>query len=273
MAKHAQELDLTQSLTFQQMVDMYPVGNHAINQLPICHTTTWGAYNKIGNKKKISCEKLCNVYKEKLIYFFYGKASYADKENNIPSITNEDPITLIFDMSEISNKPHRILPFDSGGFPLYKFKKDFEKEDFTYEQPENEILSKFVQILHETNIGYRQKKLSTKIIEEFKEICRPFKELVGLYESSGYGKKDYGDRAFTFEIQFKDQDIDYLPQIVILPFTYYNEKSWPRMKKAFKDKGILLEYYNDNESFSSGTDSYTNMKTKVLTLLEGYYRN
>jgi hypothetical protein len=273
MVTKVDDLDLTEAISFQDMVDMYPIGDKVIDQLPICHTTNWGSYNKINRKKKISCEKLCDVYKEKLVYFFYGKASYADKENNVPSITNEDPITLIFDLKEISSKPYRIMPFDSGGFSRYEFKKDFDKEDFAYEQPGEGILNKLVQILHETNMGYLQKKLSKEILEEYKEVCRPLRELTAFYESVPYGKKDYGDRAFTFEVQFKDQDIEYLPKIIILPFTYYNEKTWPKMKQAYNEKGILLEYYNDNESYVNGTDSYTNMKVKVLNLLNEYYQN
>src|ERR1700741_2337946 len=77
------DLDLTENLSFKKLVDIYPLEADEITSLPICHTTNWGSYNQIGGQKRI-CGKSCKEYNnEKLIYFFYGKASYAERENNI----------------------------------------------------------------------------------------------------------------------------------------------------------------------------------------------
>jgi hypothetical protein len=256
------------TLKFKECVDTYPLPPGDLSFLPLCHTTDWGSFDKI-SENGIEC-KPCDQYKdENLAYFFYGKASYYLKGNNKPVITSEPPITLIYDLENISENIHRILPFDSGGYLRYKIRGGFTKEDFTYCQPSDEIARRMIRILYETNRGYAKIKLSKTIDTKMQNLCRPLREIIRLHNLAG-GTADYGAHAFTFEIQYKDTVIPFVPKIVLLPFTYFDDEVKDEIEKMYTDEGIDIQYYNDDETFVEGGDCYTNMKLKVKELLAGY---
>lgn len=86
--------------------------------LPLVHTTSSPTFEyDIGPQGKLAA-KTCKVYKEDLVYFFYGKPSYRPADEDAlhhADMKQFAPVCLVIDVPA-SVRPRRVLPFDSGAY-------------------------------------------------------------------------------------------------------------------------------------------------------------
>jgi hypothetical protein len=222
--------------------------------LPVCHTTTLEAVRKIllqDRQHRLRPLSFDKTFEEFLLFFFYGRARYmpeeALKDEYNPS---NPPIAFVFDIeSFLPAVPKRFLPFDSGGFELYKLENEIW--EFVLSLSDNEALKKFVLKMFSDNSNYLIKQLTIK--SRNYPLCTPLQGLSMLYEF--YWKKmttAYGEQAFTFEIQFADE-LKINPLAIIMPASLCSD---PVGKEQFEtafninlgidNKKIYL--YNDNNT-------------------------
>jgi hypothetical protein len=100
--------------------------------LPLVHTTTAYKFADIYPTDEL-LPRPCPVFKEDLLYFFYGRPAYRVRDTANSDIEFNWPIIFIFDPTAIKLLK-RVFPFDTGGFQrgLYRefFHKDSALDDF-----------------------------------------------------------------------------------------------------------------------------------------------
>ncbi|MBY5706977.1 hypothetical protein HFO38_30480 [Rhizobium leguminosarum] len=106
--------------------------------LPVVHTTESIFLRDIARGGKIDTS-LCKVYKEELVYVFYGRPGYRPSTSNTATkILDYYPVVLLFDPMAITSI-RRMLPFDSGGFQSGRFEAflhpSMTKEQFEIPAP------------------------------------------------------------------------------------------------------------------------------------------
>lgn len=171
----------------------------------------------------------CKLFKENLIYLFYGRPAYRAKEGNNARLEFEWPIVFIFDPEKI-NSVKRAFPFDTGAFDLKLYEDFFAKEskltDFAL-TPSLDSAKKLVSTLYvdhaEYYHGYSRKNVELP--------SRQF-EIQGLYElarlpglqgdRSDHKTRDERSSAIEFQtpgpISFKEALI-----AIILPEPYLSD--------------------------------------------------
>ena len=227
--------------------------------LPICHTSRWDILiNDIipnGNKLRPTEE---NDYGEELLFFFYGKAKYIP-ENDVKNIYEVyDPFTLVFNLKDNVREIHRLVVFDSGGFPKYKI--GIRREHFELIDCDENILKKLVTIFFGNNDNYLDGKMSPVLNPSDFPFCGAFKEYCILGENVNKTQKptEYGEQAITFEIQFKEFKLDESLVAAVIPdIAFSSEASKKQCRTVFGD--IKFEPYTTDTQIKS----YINMSDKV----------
>lgn len=80
-----------------------------------CHTTNMWLLAKIVRESKIA-PRYCRVFKEDLLYLFYGRPAYRKVSDENVGTTARAPAVIVFRPEGV--KPaKRMYPFDSGAFP------------------------------------------------------------------------------------------------------------------------------------------------------------
>lgn len=69
----------------------------------------------------------CPVFREKIIYLFYGCPAYRAQHGNNARLKFEWPIILIFNPNKIE-PIHRVFPFDTGAFEKKLYKEFFDEK-------------------------------------------------------------------------------------------------------------------------------------------------
>src|SRR5690349_7050598 len=84
------------------------------SELPLVHTTEYFRLASIQTTHSLE-PGLCKVFKEDLLYFFYGRPAYRDCSLTTPSRdVGFCPICFLFKPGTIINKAKRLYPFDTG---------------------------------------------------------------------------------------------------------------------------------------------------------------
>jgi hypothetical protein len=85
-------------------------------ELPMVHTTEYSRLPSIQTSNTLQANP-CKIFKEPLLYFFYGRPAYRDASQIIPTRdVGFYPICFVFRPGTISKKAKRIYPFDTGAF-------------------------------------------------------------------------------------------------------------------------------------------------------------
>ncbi|MDP5280853.1 hypothetical protein Q9Q95_18145 [Sphingomonas sp. DG1-23] len=87
-------------------------------QLPLCHVASCRTILDFIENGVVSTDEICDVFGEKLNYFFYGRAAYRPKDSSKTNVVIAAPAALIIAPDAIA-APFSVYPFDTGGFPRY----------------------------------------------------------------------------------------------------------------------------------------------------------
>lgn len=262
---------------FKNIIDELSLVAEDIHLLPLCHTTTEGFFMNIYESGNIISEDECPVYHEHLIYFFYGKPSYI-VEHEIENITDDPPITFIYDLKDIEEyEIKRILPFDSGGFDRYKFKRGYKKENFSYDTPSLNVIKGMIKLLYQTNEEYLRDHINIANAQDFKKRSWSIKEIIELYDRIKKKQIKVGKQAYSIEIQFDskkehDEGIRFTPKYIILPYSFFTSDFWSEKDFSKKYPSITIDYYGETEILESNGNLeafkyHDLMRQKVLEII------
>ena len=87
-------------------------------RLPLCHVADFGTILSFIEAGQITTHEVCDVFKMKLNYFFYGRAAYRPKDGSKSHVAVANPAALILAPHAVPD-PHTVYPFDTGGYPRY----------------------------------------------------------------------------------------------------------------------------------------------------------
>jgi hypothetical protein len=133
------------------------IGSHAAATgiLPLVHITRAYGFDTILDGDALEPSE-CDVFKEKLIYLFYGRPAYRAKDGNNARLEFEWPIVFVFDPEKVPDL-RRIFPFDTGAFALRLYSEFFDKKselmDFSLD-PTLESAKKLVSAFYQDNEEY-----------------------------------------------------------------------------------------------------------------------
>lgn len=219
--------------------------------LPFIHTTISLNFINCVRNGKLRPSR-CRVFKEPLIYLFYGRPAYRVELEERPSqLYSSLPVCFIFKPNCISALK-RIYPFDSGAFTrgLYKdhISGKFTLDDFAMDcMPE--VPQHIVGAFFHSNRGY--------YLGNPKPISIPFTEFstrayFSLITDKGYREVD--DRRSTIEIQCNraiNLSRDTI-EAVVLPRAFLDEEELvERIFKIWEAKAL------DYPSYSFSPREYT----------------
>lgn len=261
--------------SFQDIIDIYSdcIDQENYDLLPFCHTTTEGfASNIIVNKME---PQQCEVYNEELTYFFYGKATYL-RDDETYNYTDDPPITFLYNSNVLTQyNIKRILPFDSGGFKRYGFKRGFLKSNYTYStSPNIKNILAFIRLVYENHEKYLLDIVNLDELKTHQSNCLQIKKMIEMYESVNLGKLNCGPQVFSIEVQF-DEEIDFEPSHIIVPYDFYTQPFWSINLKA-DHPNVKIEHYGEKELCASqgralqGSIYQQLMRDKVMEIINGY---
>jgi hypothetical protein len=139
----------------------------------------------------------CKVYGEPLVYLFYGRPAYRSNwDEGTTTAIGYARICLIL-RDEVAAMAHRILPFDSGGFPHYSsaLHHSLTREDFEVDPKDHPL--KIVGAFYDSLESYWEVK--PKHAPSFpitQNVIQSYYDLI-----SGGLKEEFDDRCGAIEVQ------------------------------------------------------------------------
>jgi hypothetical protein len=225
---------------FQKWVEGH---SPAVGLMPLVHITRAYAFDDMIAGDGLE-PALCEVFRQKLIYFFYGRPSYRAKDGNNARLEYEWPIVLIFDPNKIAGLK-RIFPFDTGAFKLGYYSEFFDKaailKDFEL-APVIESAQRLVSAYYSDNREYYQ-GMSRKNVDigQRQFEAQGVHELARLPGKQGNerstGTRD--ERSSAFEIQVtKGINFEDALLAVVLPEPYLDDNDIAEGLKRWQVKEI-----------------------------------
>lgn len=210
--------------------------------LSIFHTTQDNKKNHENIlAKKILKVSDCPVYKEPLLYLFYGRPAY-----KIPAPHYPMCFVFKFDDSDLSNI-RRKMAFDSGAFYYKRMDKFFPSgaklEDFEIANLPMEFLQRFIKIFFNNNSNYFDSIVNNPLPEFQNDLLKSY---VSLIQSPDQESLD--DRRKSLEIQFGSAfDLSTKkPEILIISSAHIeNEEERINLEQEL---GCLVKIIDQNRS-------------------------
>lgn len=168
--------------------------------LPLVHTCDCYTLREIISSKTIK-PTLCPVFKEELVYYFYGRPSYRVNDKGLAFNTSSVyPACLIIQPEEVKSIT-RIFPFDSGAYAagLYSnhLHKNSKQEDYLLDS-NYPFVQKFVKFFYDNNENYFNGKSTLQ-----KDMIQPCAyELESIYSLINVTHGEiFDNRCYTIELQ------------------------------------------------------------------------
>lgn len=214
------------------------------NPLPMLHTTASANIFSILESGKLGAMP-CNVFRDKLCYFFVGRPAYKTKAEDSPEFWQ---LPLVFVVRfPTPPKIKRVYPFDSGAFKskrLPTFLTAFPLEHFEMGSDLNQV-GRLISFFFQTPQRYIRRSAvgSAELKDQFSLDARhqEILALARLYLEHSSGNCD--DRAAAVEVQVED-DIQLNPNHllgIILPEEYMRV---PVVKAALTKLTPHIEAYD-----------------------------
>lgn len=185
-----------------------------LSLLPLMHSCECFNAREILSSQVLET-RFCNVFKERLLYFYYGKPSYpvGQKVEEYRTDSEYAPVCFILDLKKVVI--HKVYPFDSGAFNKNLY-GDFLHRGMKIDEFEissnREAIKSYISFMFGNNENYLE---SLALNRDFKGS--PYIEaLVNMMTAKGSMKFD--ERARTIEVITKENvQIKDAVKCVILP--------------------------------------------------------
>jgi hypothetical protein len=178
---------------FVAKVEAVPFG------LPLTHSTDAYHLRAIIDRWQLEPEH-CPVFTpERLLYFFYGRPAYRQREVQPSGLMSVAPVALVL-RPPTSFQVRRVLPFDSGAFGagLYEgvLHKNMQLADFMLE-PDMNSAEKLIALFYGDSAAYLTAAPKTDVVvPPFEFEAESYYQLI-----SDKTRNSYDDRACAIEIQ------------------------------------------------------------------------
>lgn len=211
--------------------------------LPLTHLTKGISAQKIVENEKIE-PKDCDVFEEKLAYFFYGRPAYRISDSKVVKLEASCPICFLF-KGEMIKRAREIHAFDTGAFAKRMFSHvvdpEFEIADFSLGQ-DSSLPNRLIDRVFGSQEAYlkgdrRQIKEPSVIAQPYEMEARSYLELV-----LSPGRNEPDDRICSIEVTFGDPiPVPGQLQAIVVPHTLFdgNSKAPWLAKLAEADVDIL----------------------------------
>jgi hypothetical protein len=178
--------------------ERFTVTGAALPLLPFFHTCDAFYLQQILDAGELR-PRLCDVYKEPLLYLFYGRPAYKSGERQNSRYPFLMPMCFIVN-SDVVRSMKRLLPFDSGAFHRYK---DFMHGAMTLDQfrltPVLDSCDKVVNFCYGNNDAYFMSNAKKEIIYDQAHF-----QLTSYHSIiSSEHKMDLDDRKASLEAQLE----------------------------------------------------------------------
>jgi len=218
---------------------------NSLTAMPLIHTTSAFAFREILNNGYNLTPQPDSAFKgDKLLYFFYGKASYVQRQDYFSKLSPFFPVAYVinpktqFDIA-------RVFPFDSGAF-LHKIYENYIPEklkidSFSVDKGNADIhsASKIVKAFYKSNENYYRNNSRNDInIDSLNFEVESYFNMIKSLEAA-----PFDERSSTIEIQVKNEiHIPSSTLAIILPNTFLHSKEL--MKSASKLSNVELIGYS-----------------------------
>jgi hypothetical protein len=245
-------------------------GRTTFKLLPLCHTTTEGYFSQIFNTGMLE-PTLCPEYNERLLYFYYGKASYLVDQEGLAVVDAEPPIALLYEFVAVEKAAEgfkRLLPFDSGGFQRYGFSKGTHRKSFTIapdRKKQAQEIHDLIDLIYKDNAFYLKDNFAESKLDAESQHCWAVSQLDGLYNVRVKHRSiAAGKQALTLELQV-GVEIKVTPIVIIFPYELLTKTFWTkeRIQKIFP--GVELETYGEPGVTETGMELQEKLRAMVAT--------
>lgn len=194
-----------------------------LEELPLVHTSRCEYLDSVASASTLNPRR-CDVYKEHLIYLFYGRPAYRSVKGWSPGDSPTlCPVCFVFKPNAISKSVKRVVICDSGAVAKNLFDPELTSADLADLEldPRIESARKASHLFFKTNRDYFLGKVLTGKVLPDRSIERRFYSLL-----LRPGPADFDDRKSAIEVQI-DKVIDLTDQLlfVVLPNEFLEEKS------------------------------------------------
>jgi hypothetical protein len=172
-------------------------------ELPMVHTTEYFRLGAIqaNNSLQVSA---CKVFKEPLLYFFYGRPAYRDATQIIPTRdVGFYPICFVFHPGTICKKAKRVYPFDSGASQSGLYEPAINRTEALADYPVAAVIEsarRLVSCFFETEEQYLSNNPKPGLrFSSAEGDAESYYELI-----NGGGRSDCDDRCSAVEIQIAE---------------------------------------------------------------------
>lgn len=167
-----------------------------LSTLPLLHSCDGYSTRNIINDKELKTTE-CPVFKEELLYFFYGKPAYPVSEKVAGNRTDIEYLPVCFIVPSDKVMPYRVFPFDTGAFAGKLYSKHLHHkmkiDDFELENTIEET-KRYIEVFFEDNDGYLAGQPSS-----VRNTDDPYVEgLISIHNITG--EEEIDERANTVEV-------------------------------------------------------------------------
>lgn len=228
-------------------------GNESYKEVPFYHTTAHNSFVKhiLISGALNSNPKECDVFEESLLYFFYGKAEYWPKKDQVLKFGPYPPITLGYNSEDLQNYSiRRIYPFDTGGYFKERYITEMKKEDMgLFEMyPNTESIIQYIKLFFGNLNNYLDLELDLQFNLSDFPLCycsSLLKTLHGKIDTNNIEEAQFGEQAFTIEIQYLNPKVEVAPEVLFVPeYLFRSSSAFDQLKKAFPNtnEDKLIKY-------------------------------
>jgi hypothetical protein len=173
----------------------------AKNDLPFVHSTRCEFFKSLATTGQLH-PTTCAVFKEPLLYFFYGRPAFRPRGGSKPDTTRGLlPVCFVLKPDVIDAHLHRVFPFDSGAASKGLFAPHVSAVQGFGIATTVMAIKKAVTAFFETNEAYFLAMPRTDLANHPGRSLAPVNCYCSLIGSEGVA--DYDDRRCAFEVQTK----------------------------------------------------------------------
>jgi hypothetical protein len=197
-------------------------------ELPAVHTTEFFRLTAVQSSNALQAS-VCKVFKEPLLYFFYGRPAYRDSSQVTPTRDiGFYPICFIFRPGAISKQAKRVYPFDTGASQRGLYEPAIKRADALPGYPVPTMIEsarRIVSCFFETDDRY----LSNSPIAGLRFLPTEAEAESYYRLINGGGDPNCDDRSSAIEIQLEEcLDVGQALVAIVLPTCFLEDDNLRR---------------------------------------------
>jgi hypothetical protein len=169
--------------------------------LPLAHTADGFRCREIVFSKRLDVH-FCDVFKESLLYLFYGRAAYRASATSTPTSLDAFSLVSFLLRTEAMPPPKRVFPFDTGamhrGLFAAHLHPDMELTNFEV-APSFVGAAKIVETFYDDNLNYYSGRcVAGKTFPAFEMEAQSYYSLIQTKAQMEADDRRGGDRSTVF---------------------------------------------------------------------------